>query len=98
VPAARARLVPARRWRRRPLGSPPRKGFPSAGRGCPPRRRPPECVGCSCSFSPQLIKPLGRAAGGGGGTVFHRKPGAPACPPLGPIVRIDSPAVLFDDL
>src|SRR4029077_17099205 len=53
---------------------------------------------CSCPLPPQLIQALARAARGGPGAVLDRQHHAHTRATFGPIVGIDSPAVLLDDL
>src|SRR5471032_555122 len=87
----------APRSQRHPLHSPPRREFPSADCGCPPRRQRPECVPRSYNFPPQFPASI-RRAGGGPRAIRHRQDYANARAALGPIVSIDAATMLLDDL
>ncbi len=80
APAKRG-LVP--RWRQHPPRNPPRRVSPSRVRGCPPRRRPPECEDRSCSLPPQILSAFARAPRGGPCTVLHRSTTRTRAPPSG---------------
>src|SRR5690606_6076386 len=75
-----------------------RTGSPARGRGCPPRRPPPECARCSCPFPPGL-GPAGLADRGLRPCCFvQRQLDTDARATAAAIVRLDVPAVLLDDL